>query len=98
MNQLFHQALVALPVATEIPRGARLGALHQNVEEHLAVAHAAVVFPVGGFIGVVVQVHDAELVYLSVLHAAEAREVAFSHIGSYALSNSTSPSSSVSSR
>ncbi|MBB6054469.1 hypothetical protein HNR75_000334 [Tolumonas osonensis] len=45
-----------------------------------------------------VQMHDAELVYLTVLHAAEAREVAFSHIGSYALSNSTSPSSSVSSR
>ena len=69
-----------MPVAAPVAAGPGLGAFFGNVEEDDAVRFAPGVFAVGGFVGVIVQVADAELVHLAVLHAAKAGEVTFGEI------------------
>lgn len=48
-----------------------LYALHANIIKDIADSHAARIFAVGGFIGIICKVQIAEIRCLAVLHAAE---------------------------
>jgi hypothetical protein len=79
-RQPLGKALVALPVATPIPRCWRHSTLGANVIKNIAITHAPCVLAVRRFIRVIRQIEIAELMHLSVLHTAKAREIGFSQI------------------
>ena len=69
-----------MPVAAPVAAGLGFGAFLGNVEEDGAIRFTPGIFTVGGFVGVVVQVADAELVHLAVLHPAKTGKVAFRQV------------------